>query len=152
MGRLSLANSSLQTVNFGLLSLFFTWPLQLSKSADLEKIRDCYHVPINSCKFHLRRLFLYLSVRLEATFRVCQFQQTAKLFQNKSNMTMLKELQMTWTYVMRNKLLLKMLVPISAGLLGWKLDNMEVERLTLFRDKSALFGRELGVGEKPSWP
>merc|ERR1712116_29723 len=70
----------------------------------------------------------------------------------KSNMTMLKELQMTWTYVMRNKLLLKMLVPISAGLLGWKLDNMEVERLTLFRDKSALFGRELGVGEKPSWP
>jgi len=67
-------------------------------------------------------------------------------------MVMLKELQMTWTYVMRNNLLLKMLVPISAGLLGWKLDNMEVERLTLFRDKSALFGRELGVGEKPSWP
>ena len=59
---------------------------------------------------------------------------------------------MTWTYVVRHNLLVKLLVPVTAGLVGWKLDNMEVERLSLFRDKSALFGRELGVGEKPSWP
>ncbi|KAG7211163.1 hypothetical protein KM043_010487 [Ampulex compressa] len=33
-----------------------------------------------------------------------------------------------------------------------RLDNMEAERMTYFRDKSALYGRELAPGEPPSWP
>ncbi|EFA01357.1 uncharacterized protein LOC100141571 [Tribolium castaneum] len=35
---------------------------------------------------------------------------------------------------------------------GWYLDRKETERLTLFRDKSALYGRVLKEGEAPSWP
>lgn len=34
--------------------------------------------------------------------------------------------------------------------IGWYLDRLETERLTLFRDKSALYGRELKEGEKPT--
>jgi NADH dehydrogenase (ubiquinone) 1 beta subcomplex subunit 1 len=44
------------------------------------------------------------------------------------------------------------LVPMSGFMLGWWLDRKETERMTRFRDKSALFGRELKPGEKPSWP
>jgi len=36
--------------------------------------------------------------------------------------------------------------------LGHKIDLMETERMSLFRDKSALYGRELKPGEPPSWP
>ncbi|CAG9768115.1 unnamed protein product [Ceutorhynchus assimilis] len=43
-------------------------------------------------------------------------------------------------------------VPASGMLLGWYLDRKETERLVLFRDKTALYGRELQAGEKPSWP
>ncbi|PNF15797.1 NADH dehydrogenase [ubiquinone] 1 beta subcomplex subunit 1 [Cryptotermes secundus] len=44
------------------------------------------------------------------------------------------------------------LLPLSGFLLGSWLDRMETERMIRFRDKSALFGRELKPGEKPSWP
>jgi len=37
-------------------------------------------------------------------------------------------------------------------MIGHKLDKMESERMTTFRDKSALYGRELKPGEPPSWP
>ena len=36
--------------------------------------------------------------------------------------------------------------------LGWFLDQKETERMTIFRDRSALYGRKLEAGEKPSWP
>ncbi|ERL95042.1 hypothetical protein D910_12312 [Dendroctonus ponderosae] len=36
--------------------------------------------------------------------------------------------------------------------LGHLLDVKETERMTLFRDKSALYGRELQPGEAPTWP
>lgn len=35
---------------------------------------------------------------------------------------------------------------------GAYLDYKETLRMTLFRDKSALYGRELLEGEQPSWP
>lgn len=35
---------------------------------------------------------------------------------------------------------------------GAYLDYQETLRMTLFRDKSALYGRELKEGEQPSWP
>ncbi len=48
-----------------------------------------------------------------------------------------------------------MLLPINSYLnyvqVGWKLDNMEYERMVLFKDRSALFGRDHGEGYKPSW-
>jgi|NOAtaT_7_FD_contig_31_4552805_length_485_multi_15_in_0_out_0_1 NADH dehydrogenase (ubiquinone) 1 beta subcomplex subunit 1 len=59
-----------------------------------------------------------------------------------------EELRMTFTFLNQRKHLM-ILIPIVAGVIGWKLDKMEIERLTLFRDKSALFGREV---QKPSWP
>lgn len=65
-------------------------------------------------------------------------------------MSLSRELQMTWTFMARKKNLL-VLVPIAAYMIGWKLDKMEVERLTLFRDRSALFGTEHQPGYKPSW-
>lgn len=58
---------------------------------------------------------------------------------------------MTWSFITRKKNLIA-LVPIAGFLIGLKLDRMEVERMTLFRDRSALFGREMGSGYKPSWP
>ncbi|XP_053971374.1 NADH dehydrogenase [ubiquinone] 1 beta subcomplex subunit 1 [Hylaeus volcanicus] len=39
-----------------------------------------------------------------------------------------------------------------AGTLGFYYNRMESERLSCYRDKSALFGRELKPGEAPSWP
>lgn len=50
------------------------------------------------------------------------------------------------------KLYWTLIFPISGFLIGHKLDLMETERMTMFRDKSALFGRELKPGEPPSWP
>ncbi|XP_076243363.1 NADH dehydrogenase [ubiquinone] 1 beta subcomplex subunit 1 [Calliopsis andreniformis] len=40
----------------------------------------------------------------------------------------------------------------AAGTFGWWLDRLETERMTRFRDKSKLYGRELKPGEPPSWP
>lgn len=36
--------------------------------------------------------------------------------------------------------------------IGSYLDYQETLRMTLFRDKSALYGRQLKEGEEPSWP
>lgn len=36
--------------------------------------------------------------------------------------------------------------------IGWFLDRKETERMVLFRDKSALYGRPMSDAEKPSWP
>lgn len=44
------------------------------------------------------------------------------------------------------------ILPFTGFMIGWWLDNKETERHTLFRDKSALYGRVLDEGEKPSWP
>ncbi|CAG9837740.1 unnamed protein product [Diabrotica balteata] len=41
--------------------------------------------------------------------------------------------------------------PAVGFAIGWYLDKQETERLSLFRDKSALYGRVLKEGEKPSW-
>lgn len=43
-------------------------------------------------------------------------------------------------------------VPLIGFCIGGYLDRQETLRLTKFRDRSALFGRELKEGEKPSWP
>lgn len=44
-------------------------------------------------------------------------------------------------------------VPLTIGaLFGKFLDDKETERMTLFRDKSALYGGMVRQGEKPSWP
>lgn len=65
-------------------------------------------------------------------------------------MTISKELKMTWAFVMQRKSLLA-LFPVVGFMIGWKLDNMEMERMSLFKDRSALFGREHGPDYKPSW-
>lgn len=41
---------------------------------------------------------------------------------------------------------------VSLFSLGCYLDRDEVEAMTLFRDKSALYGRERKPNEPPSWP
>lgn len=43
-------------------------------------------------------------------------------------------------------------IPLAGVLFGAYLNRTETERLTLFRDKSALYGRELKEGEAPTWP
>ncbi|XP_058455924.1 NADH dehydrogenase [ubiquinone] 1 beta subcomplex subunit 1 [Malaya genurostris] len=43
-------------------------------------------------------------------------------------------------------------IPLAGFGFGWFLDCKETERMTMFRDKSALYGRILKEGEKPSWP
>ncbi|XP_055383201.1 NADH dehydrogenase [ubiquinone] 1 beta subcomplex subunit 1 [Condylostylus longicornis] len=42
-------------------------------------------------------------------------------------------------------------LPLTGFLVGWFLDIKETERMTRFRDKSALYGRNLKEGEAPSW-
>lgn len=44
------------------------------------------------------------------------------------------------------------LLPLTGYYIGKVLDDLETERMTRFRDKSALYGRILAPGEKPSWP
>lgn len=44
------------------------------------------------------------------------------------------------------------IIPFMGFGVGWFLDIKETERMTLFRDKSALYGRERQENEKPSWP
>lgn len=36
--------------------------------------------------------------------------------------------------------------------LGWFLDHQETLRMTIYRDRSSLYGRQLKSGEEPSWP
>lgn len=44
-------------------------------------------------------------------------------------------------------------IPITIGaLFGKFLDDKETERMSLFRDRSALYGGMVKEGEKPSWP
>ncbi|XP_022920960.1 NADH dehydrogenase [ubiquinone] 1 beta subcomplex subunit 1 [Onthophagus taurus] len=45
-----------------------------------------------------------------------------------------------------------MAFPLVGYGIGWFLDRKETERMVLFRDKSALYGRVLKEGEQPSWP
>ncbi|XP_047357945.1 NADH dehydrogenase [ubiquinone] 1 beta subcomplex subunit 1 [Vespa velutina] len=45
-----------------------------------------------------------------------------------------------------------LILPITGFIIGSYLDNQEDLRLTKFRDKSALYGRELAPGESHSWP
>lgn len=45
-----------------------------------------------------------------------------------------------------------LILPVIGYYTGDWLQGMEDERMTKFRDKSALYGRELAPGEKPSWP
>ncbi|KYN34095.1 NADH dehydrogenase [ubiquinone] 1 beta subcomplex subunit 1 [Trachymyrmex septentrionalis] len=45
-----------------------------------------------------------------------------------------------------------LIFPFAGFMIGHKIDKMETERMTTFRDKSALYGRELKPGEPPSWP
>lgn len=53
---------------------------------------------------------------------------------------------LTWDYFI-------LAIPLSIGaLFGKYLDDKETERMTLFRDKSALYGGMVKNGEKPSWP
>ena len=40
--------------------------------------------------------------------------------------------------------------PLTGLMIGWKLDRMEDERMSLFRDKSALYRRNPPPSE-PSW-
>jgi len=42
--------------------------------------------------------------------------------------------------------------PMLGFFIGKYLDDQETLRMTRFRDKSALYGRELKEGEQPSWP
>ncbi|XP_055683885.1 NADH dehydrogenase [ubiquinone] 1 beta subcomplex subunit 1 [Lutzomyia longipalpis] len=44
------------------------------------------------------------------------------------------------------------LFPVAGYCIGAFLDHKETLRMTRFRDKSALYGRQLAPGEKPSWP
>ncbi|XP_011259836.1 NADH dehydrogenase [ubiquinone] 1 beta subcomplex subunit 1 [Camponotus floridanus] len=44
-----------------------------------------------------------------------------------------------------------LIFPFAGFMIGHKLDHMESERFSMFRDKSALYGRELKPGEPPSW-
>ncbi|XP_054275068.1 uncharacterized protein LOC128994499 [Macrosteles quadrilineatus] len=43
-------------------------------------------------------------------------------------------------------------IPLAGLLLGKYIDDLETLRMTRFRDKSSLFGRQLAPGEAPSWP
>lgn len=42
-------------------------------------------------------------------------------------------------------------LPFTGFYLGLFLEHKETERMSRFRDKSALYGRILKEGEKPSW-
>ena len=44
------------------------------------------------------------------------------------------------------------MVPLAMFLGGWYLDKLEDQRMTMFRNKSALYGRELKPDEKQPWP
>lgn len=42
-------------------------------------------------------------------------------------------------------------LPLTGFYLGLFLEHKETERMSMFRDKSALYGGRLKEGEKPSW-
>ena len=52
--------------------------------------------------------------------------------------------------IIQNKLVA--IVPLACFFGGWYLDKLDDERMTMFRNKSALYGRELKPGEKQPWP
>lgn len=43
-------------------------------------------------------------------------------------------------------------VPMIGFTIGAYFDFIESNRMVMFRDKSALYGRQLNDGEAPSWP
>ncbi|KAF4527421.1 hypothetical protein B566_EDAN015941 [Ephemera danica] len=43
------------------------------------------------------------------------------------------------------------IIPATAFYVGWRLDRMETQRLTMFRDRSALY-RQATMPATPSWP
>lgn len=43
-------------------------------------------------------------------------------------------------------------VPMVGFCIGWYLDRKETERMSLFRNKSSLYGRTLKEGEPLPWP
>lgn len=43
-------------------------------------------------------------------------------------------------------------LPLVGFTIGWYLDRQETLRMVSFRDRSALYGRQLKDGEQPSWP
>lgn len=43
-------------------------------------------------------------------------------------------------------------VPMVGFCIGWYLDRKETERMSLFRNKSSLYGRTLKEGEALPWP
>lgn len=43
-------------------------------------------------------------------------------------------------------------LPLLGYGIGWFLDRKETERMVMFRDRSALYGRTLKEGDEPSWP
>ncbi|XP_014483581.1 PREDICTED: NADH dehydrogenase [ubiquinone] 1 beta subcomplex subunit 1 [Dinoponera quadriceps] len=45
-----------------------------------------------------------------------------------------------------------LILPFGGFYIGHQIDLMETKRMTMFRDKSALYGREMKPGEPPSWP
>ncbi|XP_026474247.1 uncharacterized protein LOC113377983 [Ctenocephalides felis] len=45
-----------------------------------------------------------------------------------------------------------MIVPLAGFYLGKLIDDSETRRMTLFRDKSALYGGRVKPGDPPSWP
>nr|ABM55404.1 putative secreted salivary protein [Xenopsylla cheopis] len=59
---------------------------------------------------------------------------------------------MSGLYGFHNPQLLWMLLPLAGFYLGKMLDDSETNRMTLFRDKSALFGGNVKPGDPPSWP
>ena len=44
------------------------------------------------------------------------------------------------------------MLPLAMFFGGWYLDKLEDQRMTMFRNKSALYGRTLKPGEKEPWP
>lgn len=44
------------------------------------------------------------------------------------------------------------LLPFTGCAIGWYLDRQETLRMTLFRDKSALYGGNVKPSDPPSWP
>lgn len=60
------------------------------------------------------------------------------------------EMQALWKFLIQRKNALA-LIPIIGFYVGHRIDQMEIQRMTVFRDSSALFGREKGPDYKPSW-
>ena len=44
------------------------------------------------------------------------------------------------------------ILPFIGFGIGWFLDNKETERMTIYRDRSSLYGGNVQPGQQPSWP